>query len=306
MGRHRRAAGRGARLRQTPARAGLLGASAALTVGAVAVGAGLVPGAGDRFTLDGPRNIQAQNGGRPGDTSSPAAQGQAEETRAGEETGHREPGATPADGTEPSDSPSAEETGRTPEETGGTEETAPAEEEQEPAEPTAETTPEDEAEPAGPEPSAGATSPAPSTPAAGTEPPATTQPPAADPAVAAAREVLRLVNEARAEAGCRPLAPDTGLDGLAKAFSQDMAARNFFDHVDPDGRTPWDRAEARGITSLGGENIARGQQNAAAVMESWMNSEGHRANILNCDFTTLGVGVHIGPGGPWWTQNFGY
>jgi uncharacterized protein YkwD len=41
-------------------------------------------------------------------------------------------------------------------------------------------------------------------------------------------------------------------------------------------------------------------------MEAWMNSPGHRANILNCEFTTLGVGVHFGPGGPWWTQDFGY
>ncbi|MFE0739551.1 CAP domain-containing protein, partial [Streptomyces sp. NPDC058855] len=51
---------------------------------------------------------------------------------------------------------------------------------------------------------------------------------------------------------------------------------------------------------------ARGQTDAAAVMEAWMNSPGHKANILNCDFKTLGVGVHFGSGGPWWTQDFGY
>jgi uncharacterized protein YkwD len=85
-----------------------------------------------------------------------------------------------------------------------------------------------------------------------------------------------------------------------------MAARGFFDHTDPDGATPWDRAEKAGISDLGGENIARGQADAAAVMEAWMNSPGHRANILNCDFKTLGVGVHFGSGGPWWTQDFGY
>ncbi|MEU7074943.1 CAP domain-containing protein, partial [Streptomyces narbonensis] len=79
----------------------------------------------------------------------------------------------------------------------------------------------------------------------------------------------------------------------------------FFDHTDPDGDTPWARAEQAGVTGLAGENIARGQADAAAVMESWMNSDGHRANILNCDFTTLGVGVHFGDGGPWWTQDFG-
>lgn len=65
------------------------------------------------------------------------------------------------------------------------------------------------------------------------------------------------------------------------------------------------RREA-GISDLGGENIARGQADAAAVMQAWMNSPGHRANILNCDFKTLGVGVHLGSGGPWWTQDFGY
>ena len=53
------------------------------------------------------------------------------------------------------------------------------------------------------------------------------------------------------------------------------------------------------------ENIARGQQDAAEVMESWMTSAGHRANILNCSLTRLGVGVAQGSGGPWWTQLFG-
>jgi uncharacterized protein YkwD len=85
-----------------------------------------------------------------------------------------------------------------------------------------------------------------------------------------------------------------------------MAARGFFDHTDPDGKSPWDRASAAGISNLGGENIARGQADAQAVMTAWMNSPGHKANILNCDFKTLGVGVHFGAGGPWWTQDFGY
>ncbi|WP_338315992.1 CAP domain-containing protein, partial [Streptomyces bohaiensis] len=127
-----------------------------------------------------------------------------------------------------------------------------------------------------------------------------------DPAQQAAARVLSIVNEERARAGCRPLANDGGLAVLAQDFSRDMAEREFFDHTDPDGHSPWDRADRAGVSNLGGENIARGQQSAESVMESWMNSEGHRANILNCDFRTLGVGVHIGPGGPWWTQNFGY
>jgi uncharacterized protein YkwD len=123
---------------------------------------------------------------------------------------------------------------------------------------------------------------------------------------AAAAQVLALVNEERAKVGCSAVAANSALTELAQNYSEDMAARGFFDHTDPDGRTPWDRAERAGISNLGGENIARGQADAAAVMDAWMNSPGHRANILNCDFKTLGVGVEFGSGGPWWTQNFGY
>ncbi len=123
---------------------------------------------------------------------------------------------------------------------------------------------------------------------------------------AAAAQVLKLVNEERAKVGCSALAANSALTELAQNYSEDMRARGFFDHTDPDGRTPWDRAEKAGISNLGGENIARGQADAAAVMDAWMNSPGHRANILNCDFKTLGVGVELGSGGPWWTQNFGY
>jgi uncharacterized protein YkwD len=138
-----------------------------------------------------------------------------------------------------------------------------------------------------------------------------TQPPSSHPAttdaVTAARaEILSLVNQQRATAGCRPLTADSALDRLAQNFSDDMAARGFFDHTDPDGNTPWDRAKKLGITGLGGENIARGQADAPAVMDAWMNSPGHRANILNCDYKTLGVGIHFGTGGPWWTQDFGF
>lgn len=137
-----------------------------------------------------------------------------------------------------------------------------------------------------------------------TKAPATTT--ANKKAASSAAAVLALVNEQRALAGCSPVRADARLDTLAKAFSDDMAARGFFDHTDPDGRTPWDRAKTAGISNLGGENIARGQATPEAVMTAWMNSPGHRANILNCKFTTLGVGVHEGSGGPWWTQDFGF
>ncbi|MEV5510967.1 CAP domain-containing protein [Streptomyces orinoci] len=119
-------------------------------------------------------------------------------------------------------------------------------------------------------------------------------------------QILSLVNAERAKAGCRPLRADHRLTSLAQSFSNDMARRGFFDHTDPDGRSPWDRAARHGVRNLGGENIARGHPDAHTVMEAWMRSAGHRQNILNCEYRTLGVGVRKGPGGPWWTQDFGY
>ncbi|MBO3676802.1 CAP domain-containing protein [Streptomyces sp. NEAU-YJ-81] len=128
----------------------------------------------------------------------------------------------------------------------------------------------------------------------------------AGPETASETEVLTLVNEEREKAGCAPVTADPKLAQLAEDFSEDMSLRQFFDHISPDGDSPWDRAESAGILDLGGENIARGQSDAQAVMDSWMNSSGHRANILNCSFKRLGVGTHLGTGGPWWTQDFGY
>ncbi|WP_405678352.1 CAP domain-containing protein [Streptomyces sp. NBC_00868] len=118
--------------------------------------------------------------------------------------------------------------------------------------------------------------------------------------------VVALVNQERAMAGCGPVRANPPLAALAGAFSKDMAVRGFFDHTDPDGSTPWDRAAKAGLSGLGGENIARGQGDAEAVMKAWMNSPGHKANILNCEFRTLGVGAYFAAGGPWWTQDFGF
>ncbi|MDH6137007.1 uncharacterized protein YkwD [Kitasatospora sp. MAA4] len=118
--------------------------------------------------------------------------------------------------------------------------------------------------------------------------------------------VLALVNQDRRQVGCGPLTADRRLDALAQRHSDDMAARGFFAHTDPDGRSPWDRARAASIGYLGGENIARGQPTPEAVVSAWMDSPGHRANLLDCRFTTLGTGLHQGAGGPWWTQDFGY
>jgi uncharacterized protein YkwD len=118
-------------------------------------------------------------------------------------------------------------------------------------------------------------------------------------------QVLALVNQERATAGCAPLVASPALATLARAHSADMRDRGYFDHDTPEGISPFDRARAAGISTMRAENIAQGQPTPAAVMADWMSSPGHRANVLDCDLTTLGVGVAYGAGGPWWTQDFG-
>ncbi|WP_455352232.1 CAP domain-containing protein [Streptomyces sp. SYSU K217416] len=119
-------------------------------------------------------------------------------------------------------------------------------------------------------------------------------------------QVVALVNKERAAAGCSPVTSNAKLTRAADDYSDVMAASGVMSHTGPDGSTMTSRVEAAGyVWSTLGENIARGQADAAAVMNSWMNSPGHRANILNCAFKEIGVGVHAGDGGPWWTQNFG-
>ncbi|MCX5380723.1 sigma-70 family RNA polymerase sigma factor [Streptomyces sp. NBC_00091] len=132
-------------------------------------------------------------------------------------------------------------------------------------------------------------------------------PPAPAPAPAGvAGQVIALANSERAAAGCGPLKEDAQLRGAAQGHSDDMARRDFFSHTNPDGADPGARTTAAGYRwSTYGENIAKGQQTAQDVMDSWMKSPGHRANILNCSFKDIGVGIHTGSGGPWWTQNFG-
>jgi uncharacterized protein YkwD len=124
----------------------------------------------------------------------------------------------------------------------------------------------------------------------------------ADPGVEG--QVLALVNRERAAAGCGALVANSGLASVARAHSADMRDRGFFDHVNLEGLDPFDRAAAAGLDARA-ENIAYGQPDPVAVMDAWMNSSGHRANILDCSLTSLGVGVAEGAGGPWWTQLFG-
>jgi uncharacterized protein YkwD len=118
-----------------------------------------------------------------------------------------------------------------------------------------------------------------------------------------AARVLDLVNQARAGAGCRPLTEDKRLDQAAQGHSDDMSAHNYFSHTSQDGRTFVDREQQAGYPSPGGENIAEGYTSADAVMDGWMHSDGHRRNILDCSFATIGIGVTTK--GWYWVQDFG-
>ncbi|MFG2002689.1 CAP domain-containing protein [Spirillospora sp. NPDC048911] len=118
--------------------------------------------------------------------------------------------------------------------------------------------------------------------------------------------VVSLTNKERAKAGCGALRTDRRLATAAERHSADMAAHDYFDHTSRNGDSPWKRMEDAGYTSPGAENIAKGYGTAAAVVEGWMKSPGHRANILNCKLRAIGVGMVAGSGGPWWTQDFGW
>ncbi|MBO0514378.1 CAP domain-containing protein, partial [Streptomyces beijiangensis] len=241
-------------------------------VGAVAMASGLLPGGGNAYTVGG----GSPTGERVRADGVPDLQTQGGESATPSSTASASPssGATRAHAPSTTPSPVASKTT-----------TPPAKPSSAPATGTKSTTP--------------STTPSPKQTVARTAVPASRE-------SAAQTAVIALVNKERETAGCKPVTANSPLASLATSFSEDMAARNFFDHTDPDGKSPWDRADAAGVSGLGGENIARGQADAAAVMDAWMNSPGHRANILNCDYKTLGVGVHFGSGGPWWTQDFGF
>ncbi|WP_433324467.1 CAP domain-containing protein [Spirillospora sp. CA-294931] len=120
----------------------------------------------------------------------------------------------------------------------------------------------------------------------------------------AARQVIALTNAERAKHGCRAVVSEARLQRAAQRHSADMVARRFFDHTNPDGKGPGERITAAGYRwSTYGENIAAGQRTPADVVRAWMNSPGHRANILNCSFKEIGVGLSGGT--PHWTQKFG-
>ncbi|MER6566005.1 CAP domain-containing protein [Streptomyces sp. NPDC001093] len=122
-----------------------------------------------------------------------------------------------------------------------------------------------------------------------------------------AAEVVALTNTERGRAGLPPLAADPQLTAAARAHCADMVTRDFYDHIAPDGSRPWDRAAAAGYRGRTiGENIACGQRSPAEVVDGWMNSPGHRANILKRDFGHIGIGfAGGGRAGTYWAQLFG-
>jgi uncharacterized YkwD family protein/spore coat assembly protein SafA len=118
--------------------------------------------------------------------------------------------------------------------------------------------------------------------------------------------VLLQVNQERKKAGLKPLVMDWELARVARTKSQDMAAKNYFSHQSPTYGSPFDMMKQFGINyKTAGENIASGQTTPNDVMIAWMNSQGHRANILKPEYTHLGVGYYRGGSyGHMWTQMF--
>jgi len=119
-------------------------------------------------------------------------------------------------------------------------------------------------------------------------------------------EVIRLVNVERAKAGLPQLTQNWQLSRVARYKSQDMIDKGYFAHNSPTYGSPFKMMESFGIRySAAGENIAMGQQSPSQVMNAWMNSPGHRNNILSPSFTQIGVGLAKDKNGRmYWTQMF--
>ena len=119
-------------------------------------------------------------------------------------------------------------------------------------------------------------------------------------------EVIRLVNVERAKAGVPALTENNELDRIARIKSNDFIEKNYFAHTSPTYGTPFDMLKSFGVTfTAAGENIASGQGTAAQVMNTWMNSPGHKANILNSTYNQIGVGAaRDNKGTLYWTQLF--
>lgn len=116
-------------------------------------------------------------------------------------------------------------------------------------------------------------------------------------------EILRLTNQYRASYGLKALSLDSAVTKVAQEKANDMARNNYFSHTSPTYGSPFQMLKSFGVSyRAAGENIAKGYSGAKSVVEGWMNSEGHRANILNSSFTKLGVGYNSS--GNYWVQIF--
>ena len=126
------------------------------------------------------------------------------------------------------------------------------------------------------------------------------------PAGSVATQILTRVNAERTKAGCKAVVLDPRLTAAAAGHAQDMATNNYFSHTSRDGRSFVDRIKAQGYPVPRSENIAAGQPTVTAVMDAWMASAGHRANILDCSAVAMGAASATGGSyGIYWVQDFG-
>lgn len=116
-------------------------------------------------------------------------------------------------------------------------------------------------------------------------------------------QLLDSAEQARADAGCPELRIDPRLTTAAREHSSDMRDRFYYSHVNPDGQTPEDRAAAEGYTAPVGENLSRGLRNAEQVVRDWDGEE--RDRLLDCSYTSVGLGVERGLLNSWWTLMLG-
>ncbi|MGV9917237.1 CAP domain-containing protein [Streptomyces cellulosae] len=157
---------------------------------------------------------------------------------------------------------------------------------------------------ASPKPSTAAPAPSTTAPKPTTEAPkpTTAAPKPSATASGAVARVVELVNQERAEAGCAPVTANSTLTTAAQRHSEDMASTGTMSHTGSDGSDPGERITRAGYAwSTYGENVAYGYSTPEQVMQGWMTSPGHKANILNCSFKEIGVGLS----GTYWTQDFG-
>ena len=119
-------------------------------------------------------------------------------------------------------------------------------------------------------------------------------------------EVVRLVNIERTKVGLKPFTVSNELSSVARLKSKDMANNNYFNHTSPTYGSPFEMMKSFGIKyNTAGENIAKGYLSAQSVVNGWMNSSGHKANILNGSFNKIGVGAHTTRNNTtYWTQMF--